>query len=61
MKERNLWNDPEQDGSVRYWKASGRPERVGNKFERKHIGKVGEIGDLSSIDPYKTETMMEEE
>jgi hypothetical protein len=25
------------------------------------VGKVGEIGDLTPIDPHKTETMMEEE
>jgi hypothetical protein len=31
--------DLEQDGSVRYWKISGRKERAGKKLKRKITGR----------------------
>jgi hypothetical protein len=35
LKERELWDNPEQDGSARYWRISGRKERAQKKFTHK--------------------------
>jgi hypothetical protein len=47
-----LWDDPQQDGLARYWKTTSRDQR-GQKKE--------EIRDFLSTNPYKMETMLEEE
>jgi hypothetical protein len=49
-----------QDGSVRYWKTSGREERGGKKLKRKVCGKVEECEGLSSSDSFKLQMMLVE-
>jgi hypothetical protein len=47
-------------GLARYWKTSRREGRGGKKSERRDNGKIEEIRDSLSINPYKMEMMQEE-
>jgi hypothetical protein len=35
---RNIWDDPEQSGTSKYWKTSRREERAGKILKRKDSG-----------------------
>jgi hypothetical protein len=39
FKVKNIWDDPEQDGSVMYWKTSERMETVGKNQEGNIVGR----------------------
>jgi hypothetical protein len=61
VKKRDQEDDHEQDDAATYDKIR-REERVHKKLKKRNFGKKEEmIGNLSFIDPYKTETILEEE
>jgi hypothetical protein len=56
-----LWYDSEKDGSSSRWDTSRREEGADKELRRKDCGKVGDVGEPSSVDPYETEMELEEE
>jgi hypothetical protein len=53
LEEKKPVGQLEQDGSARSWMTSGRQER-------KDCGNTEEIRDFSYVDPYRTETTLDE-
>jgi hypothetical protein len=59
-KKSYLWDDPEHDGSSRYWKASRKEDRARKKSKRKYCGKMEETGSFSLVTMYKMEMLLRE-
>jgi len=59
LKEQNT-AVTKQDGSVRYWKTSGREERGGSKLKRKLCGKMEESEEFSSSDSLQIQVILVE-
>jgi hypothetical protein len=38
LKERELWDDPEQEGSATYWKTLRKEKRAGKKSKGNTVG-----------------------
>lgn len=55
LRKRDLLGDPEQDGLVRYWKASRRNEAASKKSNRKDCEKKENMGHFLLINPCKRE------
>jgi hypothetical protein len=54
LKKRDLWDDPKQDVSARYWKTSRREENAGKKSKGCVVGRQKRV-----VPPTKNRTMLQ--